>query len=176
MCYYCYLCVFIQKWVIKGRSHVSHLFSLVWPRESSPHWAARWHMSCSFTACPLHCPRGLLATRRGNTWSLLCFKWLPLTLHSPLGAVRLSHFVSCFPTEARSREASVRSVLRETLETRHSSPLNPDWRDHSTQGDHLSAPTSAAGFTWKRQRQVQACQCSAVDAARVAPVLAARVV
>lgn len=106
-------------------------------------------MSCSFTACPFHCPRGLLLTRRGNTWSLLCFKWLLLTLRSPLG-VRLSHFVSRFPTEARSREASVRSVLRETLETRHSSLLNPGWRYRSTQGDHLSAPTSAAGVYLKK--------------------------
>lgn len=123
-------------------------FSLVWPCESTSHWAARWHMSCSFIVCSLHCPQGLLLTRQGNTWSLLCFKWLTLRLHSPLG-VRPLHFAPCFPTEPPRREASVRSVPHETLETRHSSLLNPGWRDRSTQGDHLSAPTSATGFTWK---------------------------
>lgn len=102
-------------------------------------------MSCSFIVCSLHCPQGLLLTRRGNTWSLLCFKWRTLRLHSPLG-VRPLHFVPCFPTEPQRREALVRSVLHETSETRHSSLLNPGWRDRSTQGDHLSAPTSAMGL------------------------------
>lgn len=94
-------------------------FSLIWPHESTCHWAAQWHMSCLFTACPLHSPQGLLLTRQGNTWSLLCFKWLTLRLHSPLG-VRLLYFVPCFPTEPQSKEDSVHSVLHETLETRHS--------------------------------------------------------
>lgn len=126
-----------RKWVIKGCSHVTHLNNSLFSLEAS--WVnislSCPVTSCSFIVCPLHCPQRLLLTSWGNTWSLLCFKWLTLRFHTPLG-VRL-------PTE--------RSVLHETLETRHSSLLDPGWRDWSTQGDHLSAPTSNSGFTWEGQ-------------------------
>lgn len=86
-------------------------FSLSWPHESTSHWAAWWHMSHSSIVCPHYCPQGLLLTRWGNTWSLLRFKWWTLGLRSPLGVRRLLHFVPWFPTDPKSREASVRSVL-----------------------------------------------------------------
>lgn len=156
-----HICVVPCKWLIKGRSHLNN--PLFIPHETTSHSAAQWHMSRSSIVCPLHCPQGSLLTRQGNTWSLLCFKWLTLRLHSPRG-MRLSHFVPCFPTEPqRSTFCPAWNIGNQTLLSSQSRLTGSEHAGRSAFSSHVCRRVYLKG-----PRQVQACPLSTVDAARVA--------
>ena len=120
-----------------------------------------------------YCPQGVLLTRRGNTWARLRFKWLTLRLRSPLGGGGGAlHLVPWFPTDPPSREASVRSVPPETLETRHSSRSGLKGWQHtgrSSFSSHVSHRVYLRG-----PRQVWACPLGTVNAVSTGAASAAQ--